>query len=127
MADFDERESEATAERGRQHFVDHPHARSARYDRTTEMMILELYNGCKFAFPPRQVQGLADATDEQLAKVEMSGWGFGLHWDELDVDITVPGLLSGTFGTRRFMDQHRERLRAILSELEHADLRPAAE
>lgn len=127
MADFDDREFEAATERGRQHFAEHPHARSARYDASTGMMVLDLYNGCTFAFPPRQLQGLEHATDEQLAKVEVSGVGFGLHWEELDADFTVPGLLAGIFGTKRFMEGEHARLRAILADLEREDLRPAAE
>jgi Protein of unknown function (DUF2442) len=127
MADFDEREFDAATERGRQHFVEHPHARSAQYDASTGMVTLDLYNGCRFAFPPRQLQGLENATDAQLAEIELSGWGFGLHWEKLDADFTVPGLLAGTFGTKRYMEHHRERLRAILTEIERSDLRPAAE
>lgn len=33
----------------------------------------------------------------------MQGAGFGLHWETLDVDYTVPGLMNGVFGTARWM------------------------
>lgn len=29
--------------------------------------------------------------------------GYGLHWPDLDVDVTVGGLLVGVFGTRSYM------------------------
>ena len=34
--------------------------------------------------------------DEDLAQVEVLGSGYGLHWEALDADFTLPGL----FGTR---------------------------
>ena len=30
---------------------------------------------------------------------------YGLHWEKLDADFTVPGLLAGIFGTKRYMAQ----------------------
>jgi hypothetical protein len=38
---------------------------------------------------------LRAATPEQRAACEISVSGRGLHWDELDEDISVPGLLLG--------------------------------
>ena len=64
---------------------------------------MELTNGCTFAFPPRLAQGLEAATDCQLAAVEILGHGYGLRWTALDVDISIPGLLAGIFGTRAYM------------------------
>jgi hypothetical protein len=48
-------------------------------------------------------QGLENATDAQLSRVEILGVGFGLHWEELDADVSVEGLLAGRFGSRRYM------------------------
>ena len=53
--------------------------------------------------PPKLIQGLADARDDQLARVELLGAGYGLHWPDLNVDISVAGLLAGIFGTRSYM------------------------
>ncbi|MFO1208057.1 MAG: DUF2442 domain-containing protein [Amaricoccus sp.] len=58
---------------------------------------------CSFAFPARLVQGLEDATDSDLAEVEILPQGRGLHWEGRDVDISVPGLVNGIFGTRAHM------------------------
>ena len=38
---------------------------------------------------------LLNATTEQKEKYEISGGGLGLHWDDLDEDLSVPDLLSG--------------------------------
>jgi hypothetical protein len=38
---------------------------------------------------------LRQATPEQRAKCEIGGAGTGLHWPELDEDLSVAGLLAG--------------------------------
>ncbi len=40
---------------------------------------------------------LAAATDEQLARVKIEVNGYALRWEELDEDITVPGIVAGRF------------------------------
>jgi len=39
----------------------------------------------------------------QLEEVAILGAGHGLHWESLDVDLSIPGLISGVFGTRAYM------------------------
>jgi hypothetical protein len=116
MVDLSDAEFEAANERGREEFETKPHARSARFDRASGLMTLDIFNGCSFTFPPRQLQGMQSATDEQLEDFELSGIGFGLHWEALEADFTVPGLLAGHFGTRRFMESQRAKLRAIYEQ-----------
>lgn len=36
-------------------------------------------------------------------QVEILGAGTGLHWEALDLDLSVPELLNGLFGTRAQM------------------------
>lgn len=48
-------------------------------------------------FPASRFRILAEATDEQLAKVQVELNGYALRWEELDEDITVPGNLAGRF------------------------------
>ena len=89
--------------RGQQRLLTEPQASSARYDRRTGRVRVELTNGCSFMFPARSLQGMARASDAELAVIEIMGVGFGLHWPALDADFTVPGLLMGVFGTRAWM------------------------
>ena len=84
-----------------------PRARAVRYDARTARIHVELSNGCSFAFPVRRAQGLQGASHKDLANVEILGLGLGLHWERLDVDLSVPGLLAGLFGTKAFMDRRR--------------------
>ena len=103
MAEISDAQIDAGLERGRQALESEPRAASARYDRKLGRVVVELTNGCTFAFPPRLAQGLETATDEQLKTVEILGVGFGLHWDALDVDLSIPGLMAGLFGTKTYM------------------------
>lgn len=103
MADLTQSAFEAAQRRGEIELARKPRARAARYDRAADRVLIDLVSGASFAFPPRLAQGLETATPEQLEAVEVAGAGFGLHWEALDVDLTVDGLLAGRFGTERYM------------------------
>jgi hypothetical protein len=112
MADRTDAQIDAAAKRGRIARDNEPRAASARYDRRRDRVIVELTNGCTFTFPPRLAQGLESATADQLAAVEVLGAGYGLHWEALDVDLSIPGLLAGLFGTKAYMARHAGRARS---------------
>jgi hypothetical protein len=112
MADLTDAQIDAAAKRGRIARDNEPRAASARYDRRRDRVIVELTNGCTFTFPPRLAQGLESATADQLAAVEVLGAGYGLHWEALDVDLSIPGLLAGLFGTKAYMARHAGRARS---------------
>lgn len=58
---------------------------------------LELHDGRIIGFPADRFRILAAATEEQLAKVSLELDGYALRWEELDEDITVPGIVAGHF------------------------------
>lgn len=66
---------------------------SVAYDRRTGRVMMELTNGFVFGFPATAIPLLAKATPAQIAQVTLSPGGSGLHWEELDIDLSVPGLL----------------------------------
>jgi hypothetical protein len=72
-----------------------PRAVRAWYDPERNLVMFEIKNGCVFGFPPPEdpYWELADATPDQLAKVEVGFGGRVLLWDEIDAGIVVPGLL----------------------------------
>ena len=105
MADVSDAELDVAEERGQRLFASIPLARSARYDSRTGRIVVELTNGATFAFPTINVEGLKDATPSELAEVEIWGEGYSLHWEALNEDYTVPGLLAGIFGTQKYMAQ----------------------
>jgi Protein of unknown function (DUF2442) len=103
MVDLTAAEIAAARERGRLYRATQPHAVSARYDAKSDRIVVELTSGATFAFPPRLAQGLADAAPAHLAEVELLGDGEALHWETLDVDYSVAGLVNGIFGTAKWM------------------------
>ncbi len=106
MVEMTDAEIDVALDRGRTARRQEMRAEAVHYDRQVKRVIVELANGCTFAFPPRLAQGLEAATEEQLAQVELLGTGSGLHWEALDVDLSVPGLLAGLFGTRAYLARH---------------------
>jgi len=60
-----------------------------------ENMWVLLADGRQLAVPLPYFPRLLNATPQQRANYEISGGGTGIHWDELDEDISVPGLLMG--------------------------------
>jgi len=103
MVDLADNQIDAARARGQDIRGREPRATKTWYAADSKRVLVELDNGCTFGFPPRLAQGLEAATDEQLAQVEILGDGYGLHWETLDVDISVPGLMAGVFGTRSYM------------------------
>ncbi len=103
MVELTDAQIDAATERGKIAHLREPRATEVRYNRKLKRMVVELTNGCTFTFPPDLAQGLETATDGQLAQVEIIGVGYGLHWEALDVDLSVPGLLAGLFGTKAHM------------------------
>ena len=79
------------------------HAVSARYDRRRSRVVVALNTGVELAFPTRLAEGLAGASPEHLADIEISPAGLGLHWPRLDADLYVPALLQGMFGSKSWM------------------------
>jgi len=94
---------EAANERGRIARETEPRAVAARYDAKAKRIVVELTSGATFAFPPALAQGLCDATPGELADIEVSPGGYGLHWPRIDEDFSVPGLMNGVFGTAKWM------------------------
>jgi hypothetical protein len=79
---------------------------SARYDRRRARIVITLNTGVELAVPTRLAEGLTGASAENLADIEISPAGLGLHWPRLDADLYVPGLLQGLFGSKSWMARH---------------------
>lgn len=75
-----------------------PRAVSARYDRRTGRIVIDLSSRLIVSFAPEDAQGLENARPSQLSRIEISPSGFGLHFPAVDADLYVPGLLRGLSG-----------------------------
>jgi hypothetical protein len=79
------------------------YADAARYDAASRRIVITLRHGLELTIPVHLLQGLADAPPASLDRIDISPEGTGLHWPDLDVDLYVPALIQGLFGTRRWM------------------------
>jgi len=93
----------AAEARGQIVFNAEARAVAASFDRATGRIVVDLANGCSYAFPARLVQDLQGADDDDLAGVAVDGLGMNLHWPALDADLPVAALVSGVFGTKAWM------------------------
>ena len=61
------------------------------------MVYLELTDGRIVGFPAGRFEKLKGASAQQLQQVTLELDGYALRWEELDEDITVPGIVAGRF------------------------------
>lgn len=86
-------------ERMRRELPVEPEPVSARYDRETHRVMVELNNGCVFGFPVWMIAGTSQATPEELENpVIMSQEAVG--WEELNADTHVLGLMLRVFNVK---------------------------
>ena len=57
------------------------------------MMHVLLLDGREISIPLEWFPKLRDAKKDQREKWRLIGRGIGIHWDEIDEDISVPALL----------------------------------
>jgi hypothetical protein len=62
---------------------------------TNELLSVLLMDGRTIAVPLVWYPRLLNATEEQRNSWEISGGGYGIHWDEIDEDLSTEGLLRG--------------------------------
>jgi hypothetical protein len=86
-------EIEAARQEGALRVAIGPNAKAFSYERETRQFKLVLTTGAVLTFDRSALPELDDATDAQLAKVGIAPGGGGLELRELDVDISMEGLV----------------------------------
>ena len=104
-AHWSDEQAKAAEAQGAEMLATEPRAEAARYDAASGRIVVDLSNGCAFAFPSRRIEELADASEAEIAAVDIAGAGFALRWEALDADVSLQGLMSGLFGTRAWMSE----------------------
>lgn len=69
-----------------------------RFDDDT--LIVDLMDGRTISAPLVWYPRLANATPDQRAHWEKCGGGFGIHWPDVDEDLSTEGLLRGAPAAR---------------------------
>ncbi|MEW6353942.1 MAG: DUF2442 domain-containing protein [Pseudomonadota bacterium] len=72
----------------------HPLAQDVKF--TDDDLIVSLVDGRKIIVPLVWFPRLSNATKNQLENYEILGDGEGIHWPEIDEDLSVEGLLRGS-------------------------------
>lgn len=60
-----------------------------------DRLIVDLVDGRTIAAPLAWYPRLLAATPEQRARWEIAGGGYGIHWPDIDEDLSTEGLLRG--------------------------------
>ncbi|HET7575118.1 MAG TPA: DUF2442 domain-containing protein [Sphingomicrobium sp.] len=64
-----------------------------RFD--SDRIIVDLMDGRTISVPLAYYPRLLNATPEQRTHWEVAGAGYGIHWPEIDEDLSTEGLLRG--------------------------------
>jgi hypothetical protein len=69
--------------------------RAIEVEVSDDELIVILADGRRIAVPLTWFPRLLNATPKERAKFELLGGGVGIHWPEIDEDLSVDGLLRG--------------------------------
>ena len=58
-------------------------------------LVVDLMDGRTIAVPLAWYPRLANATPEQRNHWQLAGGGYGIHWPDIDEDLSTEGLLRG--------------------------------
>ncbi len=70
--------------------------RVADVETTDDELRVRLMDGRTISAPLAWYPRLLHATDAQRRNWKISGGGYGIHWDDIDEDLSTEGLLRGT-------------------------------
>jgi len=62
---------------------------------TADTLSVDLFDGRTITVPLAWYPRLLHATPEQRANWRIAGAGYGIHWPDLDEDLSTQGLLQG--------------------------------
>jgi hypothetical protein len=68
---------------------------------TEDTISVDLMDGRTIVVPLAWYPRLLNGTSEQLANWEICGGGYGIHWEDLDEDLSTEGMLRGAPAPRK--------------------------
>jgi hypothetical protein len=71
-----------------------------------DSIVVDLVDGRTISVPLVWYPRLLDATPEQRANWRLAGAGYGIHWPDLDEDLSAEGLLRGAPASKASMLYH---------------------
>lgn len=70
-------------------------SRAVEVDVSEDELMVVLADGRRLSVPLAWFPRLLNATAKQRSNFELLGGGIGIHWPEIDEDLSVDGLLRG--------------------------------
>ena len=89
---------------GRRAARQEPRAASARFRSRIRALEVGLTTGVTLEIPIQLIPELKHASPRDIRAVEILGRGGGLHWEHLNVDLSVPGLVASVLQLEQFPD-----------------------
>jgi hypothetical protein len=80
-------------------------AAKAAYVADEKALRIELQNGALLQIPVKLIPWLEGVAPEEIQTVEVLGRGSGLHWESLDLDLSVPNLVASVCGGPEYMSE----------------------
>lgn len=77
-----------------------PKITAATYNRKSERFTVTIDNDASISFPPIVVKELRCAPSKQLAEVAVDPSGHGLHWESLNIKVSIPALFRRIMNTK---------------------------
>ena len=74
---------------------------------TEDTMAVDLADGRTIIVPLVWYPRLLNATNEQRSRWKIAGAGYGIHWPDLDEDLSTEGLLRGSPAAPEPLHLHR--------------------
>ena len=75
----------------------------AAYDAKAKRIVVDLNTGLSISFHAGEAEGLAGASARDLADIQITPSGLGLHWPKLNADLYLPALLDGLLGSKKWL------------------------
>jgi hypothetical protein len=75
--------------------------RVADVEFTEDMLTVQLMDGRRISVPLVWYPRLLNATEEQRKNWRVIGGGYGIHWEDMDEDLSTEGMLRGAPAMRQ--------------------------
>jgi hypothetical protein len=72
-------------------------------DKDGRLLSLRMSDGSLHLIPVERVEGLSASSSDAILRFEITEDGLGVHWPDLDLDLYVPELVQGLYGTKKWM------------------------
>ena len=72
---------------------------------TEDTISVELMDGRTITVPLVWYPKLLQATPQQREQWQICGGGYGIHWEEIDEDLSTEGMLRGATSTQKYLQK----------------------